>query len=70
MYAITDECLTSLVFGVILFAVGITMLIAIIKDIIKYGADTCYSVLFILSLSISIIGIVMILTGLGILVIV
>ena len=73
MISITTGCFAMLIAGLALSILGLIALIVAIKEVINYGFDVidgCDIALAFLSLVILITGIVLIMTGTGILVIV
>lgn len=70
MYTITSEQFASLTFGILLFVIGVLLIFLTIREVIKYGMDDGDLIVSIIAIALLSVGVVMILTGLGILVIV
>ena len=70
MYTITSEQFASLTFGILLFVIGVLVIFLTIREVIKYGMDEGDLIVSIIAIALLSVGVVMILTGLGILVIV
>ena len=70
MYTITEDCLMTLTFGILMFVVGLMMIFMWLKEVIRYGIDDEDLIMLILSVVLLVLGIMIILIGLGILVVV
>ena len=70
MYTITSEQFASLTFGILLFVIGVLLIFLTIREVIKYGMDEGDLIVSIIAIALLSVGVVMILTGLGILVVV